>query len=166
VIRPVTNPPEMLPVYTRDAELFAGNAAAGTWQSSSPAPLTGTSHQWSDVPTRVPGHDRYRAIVLDANIGVQTSDSLEIDRTCSASTAALDTTPSATAARLGPISRQLLHNDPVALNVVQLELDHCRRLRRSPLLRNRTTRQRRVRLAGVSLTVRREGMARCRQGAL
>ena len=27
-------------------------------------------------------------------------------------------------------SPQLLHNDPVTLNVVQLELDHCRRLRR------------------------------------
>jgi len=27
-------------------------------------------------------------------------------------------------------SPQLLHNDPLTLNVVQLELDHCRRLRR------------------------------------
>jgi hypothetical protein len=80
------------------------------------------------------------------------------------------------------ISRQLLHNDPIALNVVQLELDRCgsfrcgrvRRLDRpriSPLARSRTMRQRRLMrlasLAGVSLAVRRRGdMARYRRGAL
>ncbi len=76
------------------------------------------------------------------------------------------------AATPAPGSRQLLHHDPVALNLVQFELDRgdrfslfpvgCLDPRISPLARNRTTRQPRLMrlasFAGVSfLEVRRRG---------
>ena len=73
-----------------------------------------------------------------------------------------------------PPSDKFLHHDPVALDIIQIKLDRCGCLGRrhigrldltedSPLLRSRTTRQRRFTLpasfAGLSsLLERRDGM--------